>query len=70
MGLPPAAVARKAGLWGRENQLQNLLRRQSAPRLQQALAALAHLDAQAKSGARSIEKGVELFLLRLAAPGR
>jgi DNA polymerase-3 subunit delta len=69
-GAAPGAVARKAGLWGRENQLQNLLRRQSAPRLQQALAALAHLDAQAKSGARSIEKGVELFLLRLAAPGR
>lgn len=67
-GLPVAAVAPKVMMWGRERELQTILRRLPARRLRRALAAVAQLDAQAKSGARSIERGIELILVRLAAP--
>ncbi|MCK4340208.1 MAG: DNA polymerase III subunit delta [Phycisphaerae bacterium] len=64
------AIAPKMMMWGRERELQTLLRHQPPPRLRQALAAIAHLDSQAKSGARSIERGVEHLLVRLAAAAR
>jgi len=67
-GVPINAIAPKAMMWGREAQLQTLLRRLPATRLQRLLAELADLDAQAKSGSRSIERGVEALLVEVAAP--
>lgn len=65
-GATPFELARKMMMFDRPQELQVILRRQSPARLRRALAALADLDSQAKSGARSIEKGVELLLVRLA----
>jgi DNA polymerase-3 subunit delta len=61
-------IAPKLMMWGRERELEAILRRQPASRLRRALAALADLDSQAKSGGRSIERGIELLLVRLGAP--
>jgi DNA polymerase-3 subunit delta len=69
-GLPLAQVAPRVKMWRREQDLRNLLHRQPPRRLRQALAAIADLDSQAKSGTRSIEKGIELLLVRLATPAR
>lgn len=59
-------IAPKVMMWGRERELEIILKRQKAPRVRAAWAALAELDAQAKSGARSIEAGVESLLIRVA----
>ena len=67
-GWSPAQIAPKVMMWRREAELAALLARLPAPRVRAALAALARLDTQAKSGLRSIERGVELLLVRLAAP--
>lgn len=60
------AIAPKVMMWGREDQLQTILRRHSHLRVQRSLARLAQLDAQAKVGLRSIECGVEALLVELA----
>lgn len=65
-GLPVPAIAPKVMMWGRERELEALLRRVPATRIQGLLAALAELDAQAKSGGRSIEMGVEALLIEVA----
>lgn len=67
-GQPLRAVAPRLMMWGREQALETLLRRLSPSFLRRLLAAVADLDSQAKSGARSIETGVESLLTRLAAP--
>jgi DNA polymerase-3 subunit delta len=67
-GLPIHAVAPKMMMWGRERELDTLLRRLTPARLKQILAAIAELDSQAKVGARSIETGVEALLHEVAAP--
>ncbi len=64
------AVAGKLMMWGRPRDAESLLRRQSPRRLLAALASIAQLDSQAKSGTRSIETGVETLLVRLAGAGR
>jgi DNA polymerase-3 subunit delta len=69
-GLPTRTIASKSMMWGREQQLEAILRRLPPPRLRRLLAALSDLDAQAKQGARSIENGVESLLVWLAAPAR
>jgi hypothetical protein len=69
-GMPTRSIAPKVMMWGRERELETILRYQSPPRLRQALAAIGELDSQAKSGARSIERGIESFLTRLAAAAR
>jgi DNA polymerase III subunit delta len=61
-------IAPKVMMWGRQRELETLLRRFSPLLLRRLLAALANLDSQAKSGTRSIETGIELMLVRLAAP--
>ena len=60
-------VAPKVSMWGREKDLQTILRRLPPARLERALAGLADLDAQAKVGIRSIEHGVEALLLWLGS---
>ncbi len=65
-GLPLSAVAPKVMMWRRERELGAILRRLPPTRIKRTLAALAELDAQAKSGARSIDNGVEALLLDLA----
>lgn len=65
-GQPVGAIAPKVMMWGRENELQQLLRRLPAARLQRLLAQLARVDAEAKSGTRSIENGVEALILTAA----
>lgn len=60
-------IAPRVMMWGRANELEALLRRLPAPRVKRALASLAELDFQVKSGARSIETGVETLLLGLAS---
>ena len=65
-GMPIGQVAPKVMMWGREQQLLALLRRMSGTRLRRMLASLAEMDAQAKVGARSIERGVESVLLAVA----
>ncbi len=64
-GLPVRTVAPKVMMWGRERELQSILRRLPIGRLERTLAGLADLDAQAKVGSRSIEHGVEALLLRI-----
>jgi len=66
-GLPLSAIASKVMMWGREAELEALLRRLPTPRLRRLLAAIAELDAQAKLGRRSIETGVEALLIELAS---
>lgn len=67
-GMPIRAIAPQVMMWGREQELGNLMRRISEREMRRQLADLAELDAQAKSGARSIEMGVEAMLIRLASP--
>ena len=69
-GASISEIAPKVMMWHRERELETLLRRLPATFLRRMLAAIADLDSQAKSGARSIETGVELMLLRLGAPAR
>ncbi|MGD8452320.1 MAG: DNA polymerase III subunit delta [Phycisphaerae bacterium] len=66
--VPVKAIVPKVMMWGREELLATLLRRLPPTRLQRLLAALAELDSQAKSGTRSIERGVEGLVLQVAAP--
>ncbi len=65
-GLATRAIAPKVMMWGRERELDLILSRLSARRVGQYLCELGELDAQAKSGVRSIDTGVELLLLRIA----
>ncbi len=65
-GQPIRSIAPKLMMWGRERELETLLRRQPPKRLRQALAAIADLDSQAKFGQRSIERGMESLLVRLS----
>lgn len=67
-GEPIPAIAPRMMMWGRDRELETILRRLSPQFLRGTLAAMADLDSQAKVGARSIETGVELLLTRLAAP--
>jgi DNA polymerase III delta subunit len=69
-GLGISEIAPKVLMWRRERDLQMILRRLSPTLLRRFLAAIADLDSQAKSGARSIETGVEILLTRLAAAGK
>lgn len=69
-GASVRSIAPRMMMWGREQELETLLRRQPPSRLRRALAAIADLDSQAKSGGRSIERGIESFLIRLATPAR
>jgi len=66
-GTPIRAMAPRLMMWGRESELERLLRRLTPQFLRGLLAGIAELDSQAKVGARSIETGVELLLLRLAS---
>lgn len=66
-GMPVGAIAPKVMMWNRERELDSLLRRLSAARMRGLLASVAELDAQAKSGLRSIETGVEALLVQIAA---
>lgn len=66
-GMPVGSIAPKVFMWGRDRELDSLLRRLSAARMRGILASLAELDAQAKSGIRSIETGVEALLVQIAA---
>lgn len=65
-GASISAIAPKVMMWGREQELQTFLRRLDAERLRRLLGLLARLDAQAKSGMRSIENGVEALLFETA----
>lgn len=67
-GLPIRTIAPKVMMWGRDRELDTILRRLSPPRLKQILATIAELDSQAKVGARSIDTGVEALLAKVAAP--
>ncbi|QOJ13832.1 MAG: DNA polymerase III subunit delta [Planctomycetia bacterium] len=60
------AIAPRLGMYGRGQELEQILRRQSPARLAWLLAELGDLDWQVKSGLRSMEMGVEALLLRLA----
>lgn len=65
-GLSAREIAPKVGMWGRVDQLQTLLRTLSPRTLRRLLAALGGLDAQAKRGSRSIDRGTELLLVQLS----
>lgn len=67
-GLPVRAIAPKVGMWNRERELGELLRRLTPGRLKRILAAIARLDSQAKVGSRSIDTGIEAVLTEVAAP--
>jgi DNA polymerase-3 subunit delta len=67
-GMPIGAIAPKVGMWRRERELTELLRRLTPTRLKQVLASIAQLDSQAKVGARSIDMGIEAVLTEVAAP--
>jgi len=67
-GVPTSALAPRLMMWGRERELDTLLNRLPANRLRLLLAELADLEAQAKSGLRSIERGVEALMVSVAAP--
>jgi DNA polymerase-3 subunit delta len=69
-GMAINGIAPKVMMWGRAQELETLLGRLSTAFLRRLLAAIANLDSQAKSGTRSIETGVELMLIRLAAGAR
>ncbi len=61
------AIAPKVMMWGRERDLEAILRRIPRDACRRLLAQVADLDAQAKLGLRSIDTGVALVLARLAA---
>lgn len=65
--VPIRSIAPKVMMWGRERELEALLRRLPLSRLKRILAAIAQLDSQAKTGARSIETGVEALLIEAAS---
>ncbi len=65
-GMTPKDIAPKVGMYGKVDALRTILRRMSFQRLTRMLGVLADLDAQAKTGARSIETGVEGVLIDLA----
>lgn len=67
-GQSPRAIAPRVMMWGREAELEQILRHLPARAVRRLLAATADLDAQAKSGGRTIEAGVEALLLALANP--
>jgi len=67
-GLPVGAIAPKVMMYNRQGDLQTILQRLPAQRVAASLAALAKLDAQAKTGLRSIETGVLGVLTELATP--
>lgn len=67
-GLAIRMIAPKLMMWGRERELDQLLRHLPPARLRGILASIAELDSQAKVGARSIETGIEALLLEVAAP--
>jgi DNA polymerase-3 subunit delta len=67
-GQSVGAIAPKVMMYGRQRELQTILQRLSAQRVAGSLAALAALDAQAKTGLRSIETGVLGVLTELAGP--
>lgn len=62
------AIAPRVMMWGREAELEQILRRLPVGVVRRLLAAVAELDSQVKTGGRSIEAGVEALLLRLSAP--
>lgn len=66
-GMSVSAIAPKVMMWGRDRDLELLLRRISPARMRNMLAAIADLDSQAKNGLRSIETGVEALLVQIAA---
>lgn len=61
------SIAPKVGMYGRAQELEQLLRRLPPARIKRALAQLADLDTQSKLGARSIETGVTALLCELSA---
>lgn len=67
-GMALGAVAPRVQMWGRERELGAILHRHPPRTIRRYLAALAELDSQAKVGRRSIDRGVELLLARLASP--
>jgi DNA polymerase-3 subunit delta len=67
-GAAPAEIAPKVMMYGRAAELATILRRLPAARVAAVLAQLGTLDAQAKSGTRSIERGIEGLLVELASP--
>jgi DNA polymerase-3 subunit delta len=69
-GVRISSVAPRMMMWGREQELEAILKRLPPDLLHRLLAALADLDSQAKSGARSIETGIETILVQLATAGR
>ncbi len=69
-GLTVPEAARRLGAWGRDRELEALIRRLPPLLLRRLAAAVAQLDSQAKLGTRSIETGVELILVRLASASR
>ena len=68
-GLKPFEIVPRVNLWGRERDLETILRRLSPHALRRLLAALALLDTQAKLGLRSIDTGIELLLAQTASLG-
>ena len=67
-GAPIRAIAPKLMMWGREREVETLLRRLSPEQLERLLAEVAELDLQAKTGIRSIETGIEALLIHVATP--
>lgn len=67
-GLSIHSIAPKVMMWGRERDLETILRRLPPRLVKRLLTAVGELDSQAKSGTRSIETGVEALLLQVAAP--
>jgi DNA polymerase-3 subunit delta len=67
-GLAVRDIAPKVMMYGRQEELQTILRRLPPARLARSLAALARLDAQAKRGQRSIETAIEGVLVDVATP--
>ncbi|TWT40286.1 DNA polymerase III subunit delta [Phycisphaerae bacterium RAS1] len=66
-GAGVAEVAPKVMMWGRERELETILRRVPARRAAGTLAALAGVDAAAKSGLRSLENGIEGVLVGVSS---
>lgn len=64
------AIANKTGFYNRQDDLAKILSRLSESRIARAVAQIALLDQQVKTGLRSIESGVEAVLVGLATPSR
>lgn len=67
-GMSVESIAPKVMMYGRAKELGDLLRRLPLSHLKRLLSALADLDAQVKTGLRSMETGIEALLVQLAAP--